>query len=30
MAADLVQSADDLSEAHLIDCIAVHAEIAAR
>ena len=30
VAADLVQSTDDLSEAHLIDRIAVHTEIAAR
>ena len=30
MAADLVQSANDLSETHLIDRIAVHSEIAAR
>ena len=30
VATDLVQSADDLSETHLIDRIAVHTEIAAR
>ena len=30
VAADLVQSANDLSEAHLIDRIAVNTEIAAR